>query len=748
MKKTAFLILTILLLVLAVSFATADGKTTVLVYMCGTDIQDDACGDLKEMAKAATGDNVELVVMAGGAKRWSDRNLKGNTRNLITFANGKYDSVQDVGKASMGSPDSLKEFLKYGLTNYPADRTIVILWNHGSGSEAGICFDETAKDDSLTMKEIDNVLGQVMKDVPGAHIDIFGCDACMMATWELAAVLSQYDIDCFVASEELEPGCGWFYTDWLSELEADPLMSNEQICATIVDTFMEASLAFSPDDTITLSAVDLKKVRELTAPMESFAAQMKNAAENGQIASIRRGRSRMYSFGTYYDGSWDMVDLGTVLDTFSGFDAENAAKAKQILQDAVIYASQTDNIQACSGLSVLIPYETMNEFGDYADGYDVSGILPNWVSFVKSYVNQLAGGSYTFSNTQTQQLPSGSTVCGMDSGWWDYDWFCGDWGWDDSDYWYDDSCYEDGWYDDSCYEDSWYGDEWDEDSWFGDWDDEYDWNNESSYDWNWDSSEDSEPSNPYDYSWLIGDDQQQVPSTGTTTTGWFANNTNTDAFQNITLSENEFGFSTKLTQDDLANLDYVESQLMMDLSDDEMIAFIDLGLLRDNLIDWQTGRITSLFDGTWPVLGGQLVTLYDQSVNDNTRRSLIPVLLNGEETYLVVVFPAGSDTGRIIGANAGYDDNGLPIRETVKLKAGDEIVPTYVMYYCDIDAPDDEDMEELEFEGDPIIWEDGMEVVYESLADESGETTGLYFSFVLNDIFGEYEFTDPIEFEI
>lgn len=187
---------------------------------------------------------------------------------------------------------------------------------------------------------------------------------------------------------------------------------------------------------------------------------------------------------------------------------------------------------------------------------------------------------------------------------------------------------------------------------------------------------------------------------------------------------------------------------MMDLSDDEMIAFIDLGLMQNNLIDWQTGQITSLFDGTWPVLGDQLVTLYDQSVNDTSRRSLIPVKLNGEYTYLVVVFPAGSTTGRIIGANAGYDDNGLPIRELTKLQPGDEIVPIYTMYYCDIDAPDDEEMEELEFDGDPIIWEDSLDVSYESLKDDSGETTVLYFSFVLNDIFGEYEVTDPIDFEI
>ena len=65
--------------------------------------------------------------------------------------------------------------------------------------------------------------------------------------------------------------------------------------------------------------------------------------------------------------------------------------------------------------------------------------------------------------------------------------------------------------------------------------------------------------------------------------------------------------------------------------------------------------------------------LYDQLSNNYGRRSLIPVKLNGEYTYLVVEFTAGSTEGRILGANAGYDENGLPIRGTTRLKEGDII---------------------------------------------------------------------------
>ena len=174
---------------------------------------------------------------------------------------------------------------------------------------------------------------------------------------------------------------------------------------------------------------------------------------------------------------------------------------------------------------------------------------------------------------------------------------------------------------------------------------------------------------------------------------------------------------------------------------------MDLGLMQNNVIDWNKGTVYSTFDGTWPVFGDQLVPLYDQIVNEYGRRSLIPVKLNGEYTYLVVEFRAGSKEGRILGANAGYDESGLPIRHTTQLKEGDVIIPVYTMF---VDAEDGEEMEESEFDGDQILWQEGMTVTYMDLSDDSGEEepVTMMFCFVLNDVFGGYDMTDPISFDL
>ncbi len=650
-KQICFVLALLAAFVLGCAAAAAE-TTTLLVYMCGTDLQDAGCEDLAEMAEAETGDGINIVVLAGGAKEWSLDFLEGNTRTLLDFS---ADETEDWGYASMGDPESLKEFLEYGLKNYPADRTIVVLWDHGAGSEGGVCFDETADDDGLTIVEINEVLAGLKQSVPDYHINIFGCDACMMATYEMAAMLSHHNIDYYLASEELEPGTGWDYTGWLKTLDQNPSLSDEDLCGTIIEDYMEAGLQNDPNDYLTLSAVKLSGIGALESSMEKFASVMSGQIEGGNLSAVRRGRSRMYTFGSFADGSWDMVDLGAVLDAYAQFDADTAAEAKRCLSQAVVANSQTDNLDTCCGLSILLPQDTTNEFDEYKEGFGLTSVIPNWIDFVNGYVSMLQGGSYHFTSSGTAQITSDTILSG----------------------------------------------------------------------------------NTF------------IPS-GVSPSGCLAWDDETESYgeevyaDEITVSDSDQGFSAVLPKEDLAYLDFVEGMLLMDLSDDESELYVDFGTMQNNLIDWNTGTVVSLYDGSWPVFGGQPVPMYDQSSNEHSRRSLIPVKLNGEYTYLVVVFPAGGTVGEVVGANAGYDENGLPIRSMTRLNPGDEIVPVYTLYY---EEEGKEDLQEGEYEGEKIIWQEGMTVTYEDLSDED-EPMEMLFCFVFNDIFGEDSMSEIISFQL
>ena len=660
MKRLIAVIITTLLLLVLCAWASAENSTTILVYMCGSDLSDAACEDIYEMAEAEAGDNVNIVVLAGGSSSWYYDELEDGERNFFVLRDYAFEDLEVWPYRSMGSEESLLEFWEYGFENYPADRMIAILWDHGAGTEAGICFDDTTEDnDGLSLVEINDALyGMYDKLGDDFHIDVFGCDACMMATYEMASMLSNYGIDCFVASEELEPGAGWSYTPWIQALDQDPDLSNEDLCRNIVDAYMDAGLAEDPDDYLTLSAVALAEISALTDSMEDFAAYMVQEVKDGNIAAIRRGRSRMYAFGSFDDASWDMVDMGAVLDAYASFAPESAAEARRLLARTMIVSEQTDNLDPLSGLSVLLPQDTTGEIADYSDGFDFSCYIPNWVDFINGYANLLRGGSYTFTTAVPEQVVAGTSLSGTSS-------FFAPLG--------------------------------------------------TVTLWNDETEEYEEAELPEEEEYVVG--------------------------------QSEYGFTANLSADDLANLDYVEGMLLADMSDDELTSYVDFGLMRNNRVNWQTGEVVSLFDGTWPIFDGQIVVLYDQASNENSRRSLMPVKLNGEYTYLLVVFPAGSTEGRIVGANAGYDENGLPIRNSTQLKEGDSIVPIYTMYYQETDADEDAELEETEFEGDEIIWQDGMTVTYQDLSEED-EKFSMMFCFVFNDIFGDSAMSDFITFEL
>ena len=140
---------------------------------------------------------------------------------------------------------------------------MLIFWDHGGGSLSGYGYDEKFKSSgSMTLKGINDAL----KD-GGTTFDIIGFDTCLMATTENALMLSAYG-DYMVASEETEPGVGWYYTNWLTKLSANTSMSSLEIGKLIADDFVNVCAQKCAGQKTTLSVVDLAELAA-TAPRSS-----------------------------------------------------------------------------------------------------------------------------------------------------------------------------------------------------------------------------------------------------------------------------------------------------------------------------------------------------------------------------------------------------------------------------------------------------------------------------------------------
>lgn len=398
------LLLTCCVVLLGLPTACAATPTmSILMYMCGTDLQSDCVNDLYEMCAAEIPDNVTVVVQAGGASEWDDSRLRANRINRFTIADYDFSDVEVCAWQNMGAQETLEDYLDWAVSNYPADRYMLVFWNHGGGSNSGVCFDETADYDGLTIHEINDALYNFTEANPDFHLDVIGFDACLMATYETAAHM-QYYADFMVASEELEPGLGWNYA-WLDALGENPALDAQGIGVAIADAYMEACLDENSDDYLSMSVLYLPAMEYLVSTMETYAAYLSQALDAGQLSTFSRARQRMYAFGDFDDATSDMVDMMALIDGTRTIAPQTADVLQTAYERVVRYNVGTRKFDYLTGMSVYFPS------GSY-DGDGCQETIPNMTEFTRGYAELRSGGNYVFSAQVPQQLSSGSAFTG------------------------------------------------------------------------------------------------------------------------------------------------------------------------------------------------------------------------------------------------------------------------------------------------------------------------------------------------
>ena len=247
----------------AMSRGSDDQTWAIYWYLCGSDLETyygAATSDLAEMMEAELSENVRVVVQTGGAAAWQNETMDAGRIERYVYDSEGFVCVDQQPQSNMGATETLTDFLSFCTENYPADKTMVLFWNHGGGSVSGAAFDENYGNDSLTLDEFYEAFQSVYTlDTENPPIDVIGFDTCLMATIDVAYTFCDV-ANYLVASEELEPGNGWYYTGWLQALSDDPAMGGAQLGRLICDSYVEGCEMAWTEDEITLSVTDLTKI--------------------------------------------------------------------------------------------------------------------------------------------------------------------------------------------------------------------------------------------------------------------------------------------------------------------------------------------------------------------------------------------------------------------------------------------------------------------------------------------------------
>ena len=698
MKKALSLLLAAVL-ILAVSPAPADeAEWTVLVYICGSDLESDggqASDDIREMVISGVGSSpdVNVLIATGGSRGWQRYGISARTVQYFRIGSGGPELLLDAGRQSMGDAATLSGFIRYGLSAAPARKTALVIWDHGGGPVFGLCNDENFGDDGLTLSELR--LG-LTGGLQYGKLDVIAFDCCLMNCVDLCADLVGI-ADYAVLSQELVSGTGFDYDAWMKPLILDPGLSAEKAAVSMVETYVADNTKGRHTETATMSVIRTDRMPRVLAAADAFSASLSGLLRTNP-AGVARLRTKLVSFGEFIDeDASDLVDVEEMCGVFSALLPEECAELKAAAREAVVVSLASEDIAGhAHGLSFFFPYATVR--------WDRQDILAHYGARDGSYaglVVAMASQSSGYGMTASSYTPSEFYSYDEEGG--SSGAFCDIWN----------GCFGEyasaGEISDTFGGNIWAGLDpssgpvWQSIASGGVW---------SGYPgsspaaappsggiWAGFSRETPPPAaqaSPVPSSpdllniwqgllapgaeyYQPGEANANVqPGVSDAVSAGDVITEANEYFSSAVLSS-QMIWSLRLNRDDLDHLSSAGGVLSRKDGDE----VIRLGNLGRTTIDWSTGLVFSMFDGSWPTLEGQMVRaefLYTDG--DGNTRFVIPAKVNGLRMYLLGV-RAGDGNCAILGATQGYDENGLAIRGTIPLEAGMTVRPLFTAYSAD-----------------------------------------------------------------
>ena len=375
-------------------FGNNTDTVTIMIYMCGTDLESKygmGSSDLQEMANAQYGDNVNLIVYTGGCSQWKTSSISNSTNQIYQVINGGLKLlVSDDGSKPMTSPDTLSAFIQYCNQNFPANRNELILWDHGGGSVSGYGYDEKYQSSgSMSLSGIHQALQSA-----GIKFDFIGFDACLMATAETALMLNDY-ADYLIASEETEPGIGWYYTNWLTNLGKNSSLPTIEIGKNIIDDFVMQCAQKCQGQKTTLSVIDLAEFSNtVPATLSAFSKSISNKIAEQQYQELAQARYSTREFAQ--SSKIDQVDLVHLAENINTPEGQALSQA---IKNAVKYNRTSSNMTNAYGVSIYFPYQRTSYVDKACSTYSQIGMDAEYSNCIREFAKLETSGQIAAGGT-------------------------------------------------------------------------------------------------------------------------------------------------------------------------------------------------------------------------------------------------------------------------------------------------------------------------------------------------------------
>jgi hypothetical protein len=408
---------------------------TILVFAAAdNNLRDFAPRNQKQMSIVGSNDTVNMLMHM-------DIRLSGNKKMSRRYYIDKNNPtpVEMAEKTAMdsGDPATLISACRWAIEEFPAEKYMLVLWNHGTGiidpygrrqfdtnfmfhynaetnnfeldrtigfidliealDDRGICWDDSTGN-YLTNQKLEQALNEIVTNqLKGQKFDIIAFDACLMSMLEVAEITKRY-AKIQVSSQEVEPGPGWKYDEALSIFNT-PNPDKKDVAINIVNAFAKA---YKPNGNhpgfidYTQSALDLAAIEDLEKNVNELADILVRALESEKalvyknIIGTSRAKKNLTHFNepTYVDLHHLYINLlKNLREQFKSFDLLNMQLLRcletglVLIKKAVIHSVSGSNLPHARGISIFFPEKRIHP------SYKKANFAKNnWINFLSKYV--------------------------------------------------------------------------------------------------------------------------------------------------------------------------------------------------------------------------------------------------------------------------------------------------------------------------------------------------------------------------
>jgi len=381
-------------------------KWTILGYFDGNNLQDldpvtsgsYVIQDVQEMEQVGSTKDVQVIVMVGSIKTEGNCNYYFIEKHLNEPSDSISSKILDsLGKEDMSDPDTLRNFIKYGVEHYPAQHYMLIINDHGDGWK-GVCSDEQNGDGKMmSLPELSTALS-------GSKFDIIVFNAPSMSLLEVAYQLKD-KANYLVASQSKFPMQNILSSaKWLQGLIDNPDLSPRTLATTMVDSISYTARNKYKENHI--AAINLSKVDALASKVAAL----------GNSLTMKAGAHWNEVFNAFWDGYFpdyddsaftDLREFAKKIQNSSNLDSAiiNDAQAVEIVTGEAVIKSLSWHSYYGGGLAIHFPWKV--SLFDSTDYVQLDFASSNWDVFLSHFIPSISdclGGLWVTSSPDGAEI--------------------------------------------------------------------------------------------------------------------------------------------------------------------------------------------------------------------------------------------------------------------------------------------------------------------------------------------------------